>query len=88
MLKSISAAALESFSDGSDVLSSEAKTALCEYLFDGYHTIDLATDKLKPTRSREPGPAAMPPAPYVNPNPEIAAAYRTLHAAIARAAQR
>lgn len=87
-VKIISADALESFSNGSDRLSDEAKIALCEYLHGGFTTIDLETDRLKPTVANEPKLAGIPPARYVNPNPEIAAAHKALHEAIARAAAR
>lgn len=87
-VKIISESALQSFSNGSDRLSDEAKIALCEYLHGGFTTIDLETDRLKPTAANEPKLAGIPPPAYVNPNPEIAAAYKALHQAIARGAAR
>jgi hypothetical protein len=87
-VKIISESALQGFADGSDLLSDEAKIALCEYLHGGFTTIDLETDRLQPTAANEPKLAGIPPVPYVNPNPEIAAAHKALHDAIARGAAR
>jgi hypothetical protein len=84
----VSEAALQSFADGSDMLADPVKVALSEFLFDGYHVIDPATDQIKPTRAGEPVLSGIPPDRYRNPNPEIAAAYKALHEAIARNAAR
>ena len=87
-VKIISESALQSFADGSEMLFDVAKIALCEYLHHGFTTIALKTDRLKPVASSEPSLVGIPPTPYVNPNPEIAAAYKALHEAIARGASR